>query len=87
MARTAVRATVAGAVLALVSLGTLRMVGRVVDPAPFSGAAIQLIAALAAGAAAYLGTCVLLGVREIGLVRSFARRNRAPAGSAEDAEA
>jgi putative peptidoglycan lipid II flippase len=78
---TAVRTMVAGVVLALVSLGTLRGMGRVVDTATFSGAAVQLLTALAAGAAAYLGACVLLGVRELGLVRAFDRRNRAGAGS------
>jgi putative peptidoglycan lipid II flippase len=83
---TAVRATLAGAVLALVSLGTLRVVGRVVNPAAFSGAAIQVVTALAAGAAAYLGTCVILGVREVGLLRSVARRNRRSAGCGGDAD-
>jgi hypothetical protein len=76
VARTAVRTAIAGAVLALVSLGTLRAVGRIVDPARFSGAAIQLIVALAAGGAAYLGVCMLLGVRELALLRSIAGRGR-----------
>jgi putative peptidoglycan lipid II flippase len=76
VARTAVRTAIAGAVLALVSLGTLRAVGRIVDPARFSGASIQLILALVAGGAAYLGVCKLLGVRELALLRSFAGRGR-----------
>jgi putative peptidoglycan lipid II flippase len=86
VASTAVRTAVAGGVLALVALGTLRVAGRVVNPAAFSGAAIQLIAALAAGAAAYLGACVLLGVREVGLARSFARRTRGSAGPGQNAD-
>jgi putative peptidoglycan lipid II flippase len=76
VARTAVRTAIAGVVLALVSLGTLRAVGRIVDPARFSGAAIQVTAALVAGGAAYLGVCMLLGVRELSLLRSFAVRGR-----------
>ena len=80
VANTAARTVAAGVVLALVSVGTLQVVGRAVHPAGFSGAAIQLAAALAAGAAAYLGTCLLLGVRELALLRAFAGRNRAAAG-------
>ncbi len=76
VAATAVRTALAGAVLALVSLGTLQAVGRVLPTARFSGAAIQFGAALAAGAAAYLGACALLGVREMALLGSFTRRER-----------
>jgi len=80
---TGIRTALAGAVLALVSLGTLQAAGRVVNPARFSGAALQLAAALAAGAVAYLGACALLGVRELALLGAFLRRSRAgraPAG-------
>ena len=83
---TGVRTGVAGAVLALVSLGTLRAVGHVVGPAGFSGAAIPLVAALVAGSAAYLGVCAILGVRELALLGSLTQRGRSrsrPAGSAE----
>ena len=86
VAATGVRTGIAGAVLALVSLGTLKAVGRVVGPAGFSGAAIPLAAALAAGAAAYLGVCAILGVRELALLGSLTQRGRSrprPAGSGE----
>jgi putative peptidoglycan lipid II flippase len=73
---TAVRTALAGMVLALVSVGTLKAAARVVDPARFGGAALGLMAALALGAAAYLGMCKLLGVRELALVRSFAHLGR-----------
>jgi len=73
---TAARTAVAGMVLAVASLGTLRAVARIADPAGFVGAALGLVAALAVGAVAYLGTCKLLGVREIALLRSFARFGR-----------
>ncbi len=71
---TAVRTTVAGAVLALVSLGTLRAVGTIIGSPGLAGSAIQLGAALVVGAAAYLGMCALLGVREMALLRSFGGR-------------
>ncbi len=74
---TAVRAGLAGVVLALGSVGTLRAVARIADPDRFGGAALGLAAALAVGTAAYLGTCKLLGVRELALLRSFARLGRA----------
>ncbi|TMJ14295.1 MAG: hypothetical protein E6H02_03440 [Bacillati bacterium ANGP1] len=86
VAATGVRTGVAGAVLALVSLGTLRAVGHVVGPAGFSGAAIPLVAALVAGSAAYLGVCAILGVRELALLGSLTQRGRSrprPAGSGE----
>jgi putative peptidoglycan lipid II flippase len=81
VAATGVRTCLAGAVLVLVSLGTLKAVGAVV-PAGFSGAAIQLVAALGAGAAAYLGVCALLGVREMALLGSFTLRGRSRPRSA-----
>ena len=74
VAGTAVRTAVAGAVLALASLGTLRAVGTIIDPTRPAGAAIQLGAALGVGAAAYLGMCMLLGVREMALIRSLGGR-------------
>ena len=77
---TAVRTALAGGVLAIVSLGTLHAVGRVADPSRFSGAALQLAAALAAGGVAYLGVCALLGVQELTLLGAALRRSR-PAGS------
>src|SRR5205807_1991353 len=74
---TGVRTVLAGAVLALVSLGTLQAAGRVVNPARFSGAALQLATALAAGAVAYLGACALLGVQELALLGALLRRGPA----------
>jgi putative peptidoglycan lipid II flippase len=79
VAATALRTAIAGGVLAAVSLGTLRAVGGIVDPTRFTGAATQLIAALVAGGAAYLGACTILGVREMALLRSFAGRGRGAA--------
>jgi putative peptidoglycan lipid II flippase len=76
---TAWRTGLAGVVLALVSLGTLKAVARIVEPG-FGGAALGLLAALAAGAAAYLGTCRVLGVRELALLRSFTRLGGASPG-------
>jgi len=76
VAATALRTTIAGGVLAAVSLGTLRAVGGIVDPTRFAGAATQLIAALVAGGVAYLGACMMLGVREMALLWSFADRGR-----------
>ena len=58
----------------------------VVDAATFSGAPLQLLVALAASAAAYLATCMLLGVRELAFLRPFAPRHRAPAGSAGETD-
>jgi len=83
---TAVRTTLAGAVLALVSLGTLQAVGRLVGTAGFSGAAISLGAALLAGTAAYLGACALLGVRELALLGALTRRDRSQSRSAGSVE-
>ncbi|HKV43474.1 MAG TPA: murein biosynthesis integral membrane protein MurJ [bacterium] len=76
---TAVRTAAAAAVLAVVALGTLQAVGQVVDTRRFTGAALQLLTALAAGGAAYLGTCVLFGVRELALLATVFRRSRAGA--------
>jgi putative peptidoglycan lipid II flippase len=73
---TAVRTVVAGAVLAVVSLGTLKAVGRFVAPTGFSGEVVQLGAALVAGGAAYLGVCALLGVQELGLLGALLRPGR-----------
>ncbi len=81
MLGTAVRTGLAGVVLALASLGTLKAVARIADPDRFAGAALGLAAALAVGTAAYLVMCKLLGVRELALLRSFALFGRAaPAG-------
>ncbi len=56
----------------------MREIGRMLV---FAGAALGLAAALAVGTAAYLVMCKLLGVRELALLRSFARFGRAsPAG-------
>jgi putative peptidoglycan lipid II flippase len=81
---TAVRTGLAGVVLAMASLGTLKAVARIADPARFGGAALGLAAALAVGAAAYLGTCKLLGVRELALLQSFTHLGRgAPRGEGQ----
>lgn len=86
VAGTAARTTMAGVVLVLAALGTLKVMQTVVDAATFSGAAVQLLVALAASAAAYLATCMLLGVRELAFLRPFAPRHRAPAGSAGETD-
>jgi putative peptidoglycan lipid II flippase len=81
VAQTAARTAAAGGVLALAALGTLHAVGGVVHGSGFVPTAVQLAAALAAGGAAYLGTCAALGVREIALLGAFGAR-RADAAAA-----
>ncbi len=75
--RTAARTAVAAASLAAAVLGTLRVLDPVLDPAHFRGAAMELLAALAAGGAVYLAVCALLRVREISLLGVMRR----PAGA------
>ncbi len=68
IAATAARTGIAAAALVLAVLGTLRALGPFVDPARFGGAALELAGALAAGGAAYLAVCALLGVQELALL-------------------
>jgi len=82
IAATALRTGLASGALAGVALATMRLVGPHVDPARFSGAAIQLIAALVTGGAAYLVVCALLRVRELALLGMLLRPGRTAPASA-----
>jgi hypothetical protein len=53
----------------------------VLQPARFRGAALELLAALAAGGAVYLAACSLLGVREMALLRAMRRPVAAAPGA------
>jgi putative peptidoglycan lipid II flippase len=75
--RTAVRTGIAAAALAATVLGTLRALAPFVHPTHFRGAAVELIVALAAGGAVYLGACAVLGVREMALIAALRRPARA----------
>jgi putative peptidoglycan lipid II flippase len=69
------RITGASAVVAAVSYGVWRPLDDVLGRS-FGGQAVSLGLALAAGAAAYLGSCRLLGVRELETLLSLRRGRR-----------
>jgi putative peptidoglycan lipid II flippase len=78
---TAARTTAAALLLWGAVAGTLRVLDPVLQPARFRGAALELLAALAAGGAVYLAACSLLGVREMALLRAMRRPVAAAPGA------
>jgi putative peptidoglycan lipid II flippase len=74
-ARALLRVSVAAAVLAAVAYSVWRVLDEALGRG-FAGQAVSLVAALAAGLAAYLISCRLLGVRELEALLSLRSRAR-----------
>jgi len=73
---TGVRTAAGSVALAATVLGVLWILRPMLDPTHFRAAATELLAALAAGGAVYLGVCAALGVKELSLLGAFRRPAR-----------
>ncbi|SRR5579884_662075 len=70
---TAARTGVAAAALAATVVAARRVLAPRLEAGHLSGAATELVVALAAGGTVYLAVCALLGVRELALLRVLRR--------------